>query len=320
LSGPRPGNRAKVHELTTWLRRELLRADHVAVPAKGSTWERWLYLAGVARQDIAAVRLVEGHLDAVAILDELGRRDVLDEGATWGVWAADPERLHAERRDASWRLVGDKRYCSGSTGLDAALVTATADDGPRLFVVRLRPADAGITVDPGSWPAVGMAATASHTLSFDVTVGGDDAIGAPGAYVERPGFWWGGAGVAACWWGGGCGVADGLSHLDDEWSQAARGRIWARLDSLAAHGASVAALIDRSPDDVAALRPAVMGWRVVAADTARFVVAEAVAVGGSHPLCHDAAHARRVADLAVYSTQVPRDRDAAAYLRARVER
>jgi hypothetical protein len=306
-----------VPDLISWLRRELPRAGQVAVPAKGSTWERWVYLAGVARQDVAAVRLVEGHLDAVAILDELGRRDVLSEGTTWGVWAADPERLRAERRGAGWRLVGDKPYCSGSSGLDASLVTATADDGHRLFVIRQ--GQSGITVDPDSWPAVGMAATASHTLSFDVTVGDDDAIGTPGSYVERPGFWWGGAGVAACWWGGGCGVADGLSHLEDEWSTAARGRIWARLDSLAAHGESVAALIDRSPADVGALRPAVMGWRVVAADTARFVVAEAVAVGGSHPLCHDAAHAQRVADLEVYSTQVQRDRDAAAYLRARVE-
>jgi alkylation response protein AidB-like acyl-CoA dehydrogenase len=307
-----------VSDLIAWLRSELPRTELVPVPAKGATWDRWQYLAGTARLDVAAVRLVEGHLDAVAILDELGRRDLLGDGLTWGVWAADPERLHAERVAGGWHLLGEKRYCSGSTGLDAALVTATADDGPRLFVVRT--AAAGITVDHDSWPAVGMAATASHTLYFDVTVADNDAIGGVGSYVDRPGFAWGGAGVAACWWGGACGVADGLEHLDDAWSRASRGRIWARLDSLASHAEAVAARIDRAPTDVTALRPAVLGLRVVAADAARFVISEAVAIGGSHPLCHDAAHARRVADLEVYCTQVHRDRDAAAYVEARGER
>ena len=305
-------------DLIAWLRSELARAELVPAPAKGSTWDRWLYLAGVGRRDVAAVRLVEGHLDAVAILDELGRRDLLGDGVSWGVWAADPERLRAERRGGLWHLRGDKRYCSGSTALNAALVTATAEDGPRLFVVR--PSDGGIAADVDSWPAVGMAATLSHTLQFDVSLADDDAVGDVGAYVERPGFWWGGAGVAACWWGGGCGVADGLEQLDDDWSRASRGRMWARLDSVAAHGQAVAAMIDRSPNDVAALRPAVIGWRVVVADTARFVISEAVEVGGSRALCHDAAHAQRVADLEVYCTQVNRDRDSAAYLHARGER
>jgi alkylation response protein AidB-like acyl-CoA dehydrogenase len=289
----------------------------VPVPAKGHTWDRWCYLASVARNDVAAARLVEGHLDALAILDELGRLDLVRGGDAWGVWAADPERLHATRAGGRWHLEGEKRYCSGSRGLDAVLVTATTDGGLRLFA--LRPENGGLTVDADSWPAIGMAATESHTIRFDATADDDDAIGAVAAYVGRPGFVWGGAGVAACWWGGACGVADGVDGLDDEWSQVARGRMWARLDGLAVHGEGMAAMIDRSPDDVRILRPAVAGWRLVAAETARFVIGEAVAIGGSHSLCHHADHARRVADLEVYCTQVHRDRDAAAYLHMRTE-
>ena len=34
-----------------------------------------------------------------------------------------------------------------------------------------------------------------------------DPVGGPGAYVDRPGFSLGGAGIAACWYGGAVGVA-----------------------------------------------------------------------------------------------------------------
>ena len=100
-----------------------------------------------------------------------------------------------------------KAWCSGSVGLDHTLVDTHTADGPRLFVVEPQ------LLEPvaGSWEPIGMAASASHTMRFDVRI-------APRRRrwrtrhvdVDRPGFWHGGAGIAACWYGGALGVIDAL--------------------------------------------------------------------------------------------------------------
>ena len=55
--------------------------------------------------------------------------------------------------------------------------------------------------------------TTSHgfTVRFDdLLVEEDAAVGPPGYYLRRPGFWIGSAGVAACWYGGAEGLFDAL--------------------------------------------------------------------------------------------------------------
>ena len=59
---------------------------------------------------------------------------------------------------------------------------------------------AQIAVDTTSWQASGLTGTATYTVSFDAAPAA--IVGAPGGYLSRPGFWHGGAGVAAVWWGG----------------------------------------------------------------------------------------------------------------------
>ena len=96
---------------------------------------------------------------------------------------------------------GAKPFCSGAGFLDRALVTAEAPDGYRLFDVDLRRLSR--TFEWGSWQAVGMAASDSHTFVFDdVAIPLERSIGGPNFYLERPGFWFGASGVAACWFGG----------------------------------------------------------------------------------------------------------------------
>ncbi|HEV8115915.1 MAG TPA: hypothetical protein VGP53_06730, partial [Acidimicrobiales bacterium] len=176
--------------------------DDLPLPGSGGTWTRWRALAALGREDLSLARIAEGHADARAILVELERPDLLRQGQLLGVWAADPGDLRATRTRDGWRLQGAKRWCSGSTLLDRALVTATADDGPRLFALNPRVA----TAEPGSWQPMGMASTDSHRHTFDDVVASEGAaVGGPGAYVERPGFGHGGCGVAACWWGGAIG-------------------------------------------------------------------------------------------------------------------
>lgn len=79
--------------------------------------------------------------------------------------------------DDGWRIRGQKAFCSGAGHADAYLVAAhpPGDSGTvSQFVV---PGDAtGITVDP-SWDSLGMRATGSHDVAFDVRVDADALLG-----------------------------------------------------------------------------------------------------------------------------------------------
>ena len=57
-----------------------------ALPASGATADRWALMATVAAQDLTVARVLEPHLDAVAILAEDGQEAV---SSSWGVWAAE---------------------------------------------------------------------------------------------------------------------------------------------------------------------------------------------------------------------------------------
>ena len=182
----------------------LVGARHLELPfpASGRTAARFDALSDVSAADLSLGRLAEGHTDARAILAE-ARIPPRWNDVTYGVWAAEPPdaRVTAERTPAGWILRGRKRYASGARGIDRALVTAACADGGRLFDVDVRGAGAYVVED--SWRAVGMAATESLEVVFDgVTVGEADSVGPPGFYLERPGFWHGAVGVAACWYGG----------------------------------------------------------------------------------------------------------------------
>ena len=281
-------------------------------PGSGGTRERWTAFAELAARDLVAVRLAEGDADARAILEELSGPDPADD-ERWAVWAARPpaQRVTAERRDDAWALTGTMPYCSGATSVTHALVVADATDGVRLFAVPM--SQPAVQPVPGTWPAVGMAASDSLDVRFD----GAPAVpvGGPGSYVGRPGFWHGGVGVAACWYGGAVGVARTLSDAAssrelDPAALAHLGRVDVLLSTCAALLDQAAADIDADPLDAA-------GTGALRAQRVRAFVADAVSevvdrVGralGAGPLCHDADHARRVADLTVYVRQHHAERD-----------
>ena len=119
--------------------------------------------------DVAGARLGEGHADAQAIVAELAPAASPPRGRL-GVWAAEAPRggVTATPDADGWTLDGERAWCSGATTLDAALVTAHAPDGLRLFLLPL--GTAGLRVEPDTWPAVGMAATDSLTVRFDLSL------------------------------------------------------------------------------------------------------------------------------------------------------
>ncbi len=282
------------------------------LPGSGRTAERWAAFAGLAAQDLVAVRLAEGDADARAILAELGG-PAADPGRQWGVWAARPphQRIRAEADGTAWRLNGRMPYCSGASAVDEALVVADAPDGTRLFAVSM--AHPGATPVPGTWHAVGMADSDSLDVVFDdvAAIG----IGVAGSYVERPGFWYGGMGVAACWYGGAVGVAHALSDAAQQRELGAAalahlGAVDVLLSAAKAMLDEAAAAVDASPDDPEGSAPLrAQRLRAFVADSAAEVVERVGRALGAGPLCHDAAHARRVADLGTYVRQHHAERD-----------
>ncbi len=292
------------------VRSHLRELDALPLPGKGSTRARWRALADIARIDLSQARLAEGHVDARAILAELGRADLWTDGQLLGVWAAEPQRLVAARTGGGWRLAGEKGWCSGSVRLDRALVTATAPDGPRLFTVDAE----DLAACEGSWLPMGMAATQSDTIAFhDHWVPADQAIDPPGAYVQRPGFGHGGCGVAACWWGGALGVLDGLrdATASERADPAALGTAAAGLAAAGRALGAAADAIDERPGDGALSERLAREVRLVVAAAARVAVDQAITAMGAAGLCHQPIHSARVADLLVYLSQ-HRERSTAA--------
>jgi alkylation response protein AidB-like acyl-CoA dehydrogenase len=282
-------------------------AVHTPLPGSGQTPARFKSFATLGRIDLSLARLAEGHLDALAILAEAGMPQ--SNGDALGVWAArggdDPVR--AELRAGDWVLSGTKPFCSGASLLDRALVTAEASDGYRLFDVALR--DTARTVDPGGWRAVGMAGSDSQTFVFhDVVVPQERAIGAPRFYLDRPGFWFGASGVAACWFGGAAGLLDGVLRSFEmstsEHSLAAIARAAARLESMDALIETEATQIDLDPTDSKGhAKHRALVLRQVVHDLCLDVLSLTAEAGGARPLCHDGEQAHRAADLFVYLAQ-----------------
>lgn len=235
-------------------------------------------------------------------------------GRLWGVWAAQPPGVAAVEADTDgergW-VDGEKPYCSGAAACDAALVTAAAPDGDRLFAVDLR--RGGVDPVAGSWPAVGMAGSDSRTVRFHRVPA--IPVGQVGEYVSRPGFWHGAVGVGACWAGGAVGAAGALTRAAavrelDQHCLAHPGAIDGAISAMGAVLREAAQEIDGDPRDrqgraalVARRARSVVEWGATAVLTR---VGRALGAG---PLTRDAAHARRVSDLGVYLRQSHAERD-----------
>ena len=314
--------RARGAELAReWIRSG--RAD-LPLPAGGDTRARWSELTAMCAQDVSAGRLVEAHADADAILAEIeGTR--VGPGEFWGVWAAEPPMpvLTARRTGGGggdgrgsggggWVLDGVKAWCSGATVCTHALVTALDDDEPRLYAVDLR--HPGVSARPDGWAHPGMAETGTTAVEFrDVPA---RAVGDRRSYLDRPGFWHGGIGVAACWLGAGIAVARPLvarsSRPDaDEHALAHLGAVDAALGGAVWALDAAAREIDSVPPDRVADRHRAVRVRAIVEAAVDDTLRRVGRALGAGPLAMDPHHAQVTLDASVYIRQFHAERDLA---------
>lgn len=279
--------------------------DPSLLPGEGRTRELWETLATLAADDVAIARAIEPHLDARAILHQAGQ----DAGTgAWGVFAAEggDDPLTATRVGDEWMLSGTKPWCSLASRLDGALVTAHVGDRRGLFAVDLN--GSGVQVQRGAWHARGLREIPSGPVTFDNVVA--SPVNEPGWYLTRPGFAWGGIGVAACWYGGAIGIARSV------WAATAKpdpqpltlmhlGAIDALLQDARRALAEAASEVD------AGTATSILAKRVrqTVARACEETLLRAGHALGPAPLALDEAHAKRVADLQLYIRQHHAEKD-----------
>jgi alkylation response protein AidB-like acyl-CoA dehydrogenase len=172
----------------------------------------------------------------------------------------------------------------------------------------------GISIEGQGWQALGMRQVQTPQLRFDHTP--VQLLGGRAVYLQRPGFWQGGAGIAACWYGAACAIAQLLRerlHPDQPHAAAHLGAMFTQLRAARAMLHQLAQRLDAQPhapwiEEVQALRSFM---RRLASD----IIERSARAMGPGPLCSDAVHAQRCADLAVWCTQQHAEKDDAELAR-----
>jgi len=285
--------------------------DQLPLPGSGRTLERFQRLAQVGGHDLGLCKLYEGHTDALAIMAQLDASPL--PGSTWGMWASEPPnaRVRVSQQGARVTLDGRKAWCSGATVLSHALLTAW-DEQDRQQLVAVVLDQPGVSVTDQGWQAVGMAATGSVDVLFESAQA--QVIGLPGEYLQRPGFWQGGIGIAACWYGAAHSLGERLrthcAQHEEPHALAHLGAVDCALHAAMQVLRASAESIDSSPQDNAQLLA--RRARAVVEHAAEQVILHVGHALGAGPYCKDRQFARLIADLPVFLRQSHAERDLAA--------
>lgn len=258
-------------------------------------------LYDVARTDLCLARLVEGHADAMRIIDQASAEP---RPGVYGVWASRSAGtgLSAKRDGDAWLVDGELRFASGVDIIDRALVTAWVDEETHLLfdldVSSFRP-------DRSSWQSSGMDASRSFTVRADA-VAAADVIGSENFYLRRPGFVVGGLGVAAVWAGGAQRVTDLV--VDGLRAFAATPHQLRRLGAMRQASWEATTLVHHVAGGLAerddrSTSAEVAGARTAVATACDRVLSEAALVVGPGGLSGNVHLARTMADLQMYVRQ-----------------
>ncbi|MCO8074086.1 acyl-CoA dehydrogenase [Acinetobacter lwoffii] len=273
-------------------------SEQVPYPASGATLKRWQILSQVSASNLSLGKLYESHLDALAILHELNIP--VEQKGLWAVWAAEggPKPLTLQ----AGKLSGIKPWCSASVWVQHGLLTHRDEQQySQLLILDL--SQEGIQHHQDAWQAVGMQHTLTARLELDhVEV---EKVAAPNAYLDRPGFWHGAAGVAACWYGATVRLAEYLRQAvllkPHAYKAMYLGEISRELLATQSLFYQVAALIDQQPQHAHELK--IRSLRAQVEATALNVLTHVGKALGAAPYCEHPHFARLAADLPVFIRQ-----------------
>jgi len=140
-------------------------------------------------------RLLEGHVNALDLVLRYGRREQValvasevHEGKMFGVWNTDDgQGLRLVCKPGRFHLEGRKILASGAGHIKRPIITASDDEGRKLFVMpRLR---LGERADLSHWTAHGMRASATGAVDFSgLQIEPIEIVGGDGDYERQPAF------------------------------------------------------------------------------------------------------------------------------------
>jgi alkylation response protein AidB-like acyl-CoA dehydrogenase len=260
----------------------------------------WRTLRAVARADGSVGRILDGHFNAVERLSVLA-----------------PEPLRSSELEAVARLTsggghvsGVKTFCSGSTGLDRAVVLVRGEDGvPGPPLVAYVDLSEGAEVDTTWFRGHGMRSSESHRVVF----GGARVLavlGGPGELLREPYFSRDAVRTAVTW----AGIADLAvdSALDvlavktgggdpDDLASLAAGRLLAARGTIDRWFEFAAARADADPG--ASLSEFSTQLREAVAASCRTILDEAARAVGSYPFATAGPLDRARRDLELFLLQ-----------------
>ena len=300
----------------------------MTAPEPGSGEERpvsfereWRALRAVARADGSVGRILDGHFNAVERVSVLAPEPlrsaeleaVAAGGRRLGVWGADPvpgEGESARLVEGGSRVSGVKTFCSGSTGLDRAVVLVWGEDGsPGPPLVAFVDLSEGAEVDKRWFRGQGMRSSESHRVVFEgarvLAV-----LGGPGELLREPYFSRDAVRTAVTW----AGIADLAvdSALDvlaaksagrepDDLVSLAAGRLLTAQGTIDRWLEFAAARADADPE--ASLSGYATGLREAVASACRTILDEAARAVGSHPFATAGPLDRARRDLELFLLQ-----------------
>lgn len=289
--------------------RRLLQAGQLdlPLPGAGQTPLRHRMLAAFAREDVSLARLVEAHVDAVSILKEAGNEPKKD--ALYGVWASEvpSEPLRLE----NYKVSGLKRFCSGASIVDRALVTIRIPD-QLLIDIDLRNNPDRISFNSSDWITPAFAETNTSAVTFDrVPILESEIVGSSHWYLSRSGFWNGACGPAACWAGAAHGLVDHVrAHVTDNPHNLAhlgamQANVWAMYAALDSAGRE----LDLEPSNRNASIVRALSLRHVVESLSSDVLDRFGRACGPRPLAFDSVTSTRYQELNLYLRQSHAERD-----------
>ncbi len=281
------------------------------LPGAGETACRHRRLMAVGRIDLSLARLAEAHWDAVAILAEAGRTP--EPNSIYGVWGSEKpgEALSLDWQGERYLIRGKKDFCSGAGIVDRALVTVNIPE-QQLVDVDLKANAHAVQYNESDWKTSAFRETKTASVIFNgATACRRGLIGDSQWYLQRPGFWHGACGPAACWAGGAAGLLDYATHQSrsDPHTLAHLGAMYASVWALESYLDKAGQQIDAKVNDVELATVRALTLRHLVEQACTDILRRLPRAYGPHPLAMNEDIVRRYQELDLYLRQSHAERD-----------